>query len=190
MYAFAAALCREACELQDLFLMEFILQDNFLYFLKKAEPLHISQLCFDFLWIQGAPSAAGFPVVWRHILAICHKSLYFPYTFLSVRRFSVSLCKVSPYLGFYSGVIVTKWLYWEVSGDDSLEVCQVDVPQVKGLSVYLSFQTFVQGLGKMWMPSFLLHLCIWKETWSLTMYFALIPCYLKHMTVIQLKTLW
>lgn len=50
---------------------------SLLYFLKKAEPLHVSWLRFDFLWIQGAPDAAAFPVVWRNVLAICYKSLYF-----------------------------------------------------------------------------------------------------------------
>lgn len=69
--------------------------ESFLYFLKKAEPLHINQLFFYFLWIPGAPSAAGFPVVWRNVLAICYKSLYFPYVFLSVGRQILLLVSVS-----------------------------------------------------------------------------------------------
>lgn len=90
--AFEAALHRETCE----FCKIHSLQNFFLYFLKKAERLRISQLCIDFLWIQGACNAAGFPVVWRNVLAICYKSLYFLYVFLLMGRQILLFVSVSP----------------------------------------------------------------------------------------------
>lgn len=123
--------------LQDSFSMEFLFQDPFCISCISLCPFHISQCCFNFLWIQGAPDAAGFPVVCRNVFAICYKSfIYLPFA-----------GKTNNHVGFPSICmrLIKESLAWpllwyqsdKVGLPGGSHICQVHTPLLDGLSVPL-----------------------------------------------------
>lgn len=93
--AFEPTLRREACEFCEIHsLWNFFSRILFVFLEKGWTVAH--QPTFLLLSVDsGCSQWAVFPVAWRNVLAICYKSLYFPYVFLSVGRQILLLVSVS-----------------------------------------------------------------------------------------------
>lgn len=99
--------------------------------------------------------------------------------------FSVSLCEVSqrtqPLRCFLSDKAgLPGGFQWFQSGR---------VPGLHGQAELLLHTLHPRYSCRVLERCFMLCSCLWKEAGNLTMYFALVPCYLKHMTIVQLKAL-